>query len=219
MSARSTLSLDATPPIYHNTTPENLSSARDEFIAFLGAESIDDDQVACTARSGSRFAQASPSHKAALILYPKTTEDVSSILKVCSKRCIPATPYSGGTGLSGSLAATRGGVCIDFRDMTKTWDLHESDMDITAQPGVSWMNLNAELAEWGLFFPPDPAPGARLGGMVSRPASNHQTLSNFAGAFLSPSRVFDTRYTLKLIHLRSRLQWDAQERTPTDTVP
>jgi D-lactate dehydrogenase (cytochrome) len=179
MNAQSTLSLDATPPIHYDTTPVNLSGARNEFVTFLGAESIDEDQESCTARSGSRWSQPSPSHKAALVLYPKTTEDVSSILKVCLKRSIPVTPYSGGTGLSGSLAATRGGVCIDFRDMKKIWDLHESDMDITVQPGVGWMDLNAELAEKGLFFPPDPAPGARIGGMVSCPTFDYRMPSNF----------------------------------------
>lgn len=45
-------------------------------------------------------------------------------------------------------------------------------MDIAVQPGVGWMDLNAQLAEKGLFFPPDPSPAAKIGGMVSRIASN-----------------------------------------------
>jgi D-lactate dehydrogenase (cytochrome) len=196
MNALSTLSLEPTPPIYHNTTPENLTEAKEEFVAILGAENVDDNQEACVARSGSQFARALPSHKPNLILYPKTTEDVSSILKICWKRCIPAIPYSGGTGLSGSLAATRGGVCIDFRDMTKIWNLHESDMDVTVQPGVGWMELNAELASKGLFFPPDPAPGARIGGMVSLDIIDNHSLTSV-----------------------SRLLWDAQVQTPIDMAP
>jgi D-lactate dehydrogenase (cytochrome) len=175
MSAPSTLSLDTTPVIHHDTTAENLSSARTEFAAILGSDSINDDPEACASRSGSRWSEASPSHKASLIIHPKSTEHVSEILKICSKRRIPVTPYSGGTGLAGSLAATRGGVCVDLSGMTKVWDLHESDMDITVQPGVGWMDLNAELAGKGLFFPPDPAPPARIGGMVSRSVFNDLT--------------------------------------------
>jgi D-lactate dehydrogenase (cytochrome) len=56
---------------------------------------------------------------------------------------------------------------MDFRDMSRIWDLHENDMDITVQPGVGWMDLNAKLMEKGLFFPPDPAPPARIGGMIA----------------------------------------------------
>jgi D-lactate dehydrogenase (cytochrome) len=74
--------------------------------------------------------------------------------------------------LSGSLAATRGGICVDLSGMSKIWNLHKSDMDVTVQPGVGWMDLNAKLAEHGLFFPPDPAPSAKIGGMVSQPISS-----------------------------------------------
>jgi D-lactate dehydrogenase (cytochrome) len=167
MSMTSTLPLDLTPAIHHDTTPEKLATARTELAAIVGSENINDDQETCAAHSGSRWAEASPSHKASLIVYPQNTEHVSAILSVCCRRSISVTPFSGGTGLSGSLAATRGGVCVDFRDMAGIWDLHESEMDITVQPGVGWMDLNSELAGKGLFFPPDPAPQAKIGGMVS----------------------------------------------------
>lgn len=167
MSALSTLSLESTPALHHDTTAENLAGARTEFAAILGPDNIEDDPKVCAAHSGSRWSEALPSHKASMVLHPKTTEHVSEILRTCSKRRIPVTPYSGGTGLAGSLAATRGGVCVDLSSMSRVWDLHESDMDITVQPGVGWMDLNAKLAEKGLFFPPDPSPTAKIGGMVS----------------------------------------------------
>jgi D-lactate dehydrogenase (cytochrome) len=172
MSATSTLPLEATPAIHHDTSAENLSGARAEFAAILGPKNVNDDLEVCAAHSGSRWSKALPSHKASIVVYPTTTESVSEILKICCRRRIPVTPYSGGTGLSGSLAATRGGVCVDLSGMSKIWNLHESDMDITVQPGVGWMDLNARLAENGLFFPPDPAPAAKIGGMVSLSTSN-----------------------------------------------
>lgn len=155
--------------INYDTTPENLSAAKDELSNALGSDSINADQETCAAHSNSRFESSDISTKPHLIVYPKSTDQVSSILKICSKRCIPVMPYSGGTGLGNSLVTPLGGICIDFRDMQKIWDLHESDMDITVQSGVGWMELNAELASKGLFFPPDPAPAARIGGMVSFP--------------------------------------------------
>lgn len=52
--------------------------------------------------------------------------------------------------------------------MDKIVAFHEDDMDIVVQPSVSWMELNEELAkrQSGLFFPVDPGPSAKIGGMV-----------------------------------------------------
>lgn len=87
-------------------------------------------------------------------------------MKICHARLIPVTPYSGGTSLEGHFASTRGGVCIDFRRMDRILSLHKRDLDVVVQPALGWEDLNEELAKDGLFFPPDPGPGAMIGGMV-----------------------------------------------------
>lgn len=100
------------------------------------------------------------------IIKPGSTEEVSEVVKVCHRRRIPITAYSGGTSLEGHFAATRGGICIDFSRMDKVLTLHKEDLDVVVQPAVGWESLNEELAESDLFFPPDPGPGAMIGGMV-----------------------------------------------------
>ncbi len=69
--------------------------------------------------------------------------------------------------MPGALAATRGGICIDFNRMNKILAVHQEDMDVVVQPAVGWEDLNVRLGEHNLFFPPDPAPGAKIGGMVN----------------------------------------------------
>ena len=101
-----------------------------------------------------------------MVVYPSTTEEVSDIMKVCHKRKIPVTAYSGGTSLEGHFSATRGGVCLDFSRMDKILKLHKDDLDVIVQPALGWELLNEELGKEGLFFPPDPGPGAMIGGMV-----------------------------------------------------
>lgn len=108
----------------------------------------------------------SESERPFMILYPENTEEVSAIMKICHKRRIPVTGYSGGTSLEGHFAPTRGGVCVDFGRMDKIVKLHKDDMDVVVQPAVGWERLNEELAADNLFFPPDPGPGAMIGGMV-----------------------------------------------------
>ena len=136
-------SLTLTPANYHDITAPNLDEARTDFATLLGNEHLNEDLQVCAAHAWSRWSESSPSHRASLILYPKTTDHASAILRVCHRRLIPVTPCSGGTGLSGSIAATRGGICIDFSLMSKIWNLHEEVMDVSVQPGVGWMDLNA----------------------------------------------------------------------------
>ena len=57
---------------------------------------------------------------------------------------------------------------MDFAFMDQIVQFNEEDMDIVVQPSVSWMELNEVLAKRhsGLFFPVDPGPSAKIGGMV-----------------------------------------------------
>ena len=87
-------------------------------------------------------------------------------MSICHTRRIPVTGYAGGTSLEGHFAATRGGISIDFSRMDKLLALHADDLDCVVQPGLGWETLNEELKPHGLFFPPDPGPGAQIGGMV-----------------------------------------------------
>src|SRR5579871_1752283 len=100
------------------------------------------------------------------VAYPKSTEEVSTIAKICHKYRVPIIPYSGGSSLEGNFSAPYGGISVDFAHMDKIIRFNKEDMDVVVQPSVSWMNLNEELSSSGLFFPVDPGPSAKIGGMV-----------------------------------------------------
>lgn len=152
----------------HNVSPSNLQAAWVDFVSILGKENVSTESADLDMHSGSDW--SSYSHKKEerpfLVLYPSSTEEVSQVMKICHNRLIPVTPYSGGTSLEGHFAPTRGGVCIDFSRMDRILQVHKRDLDVVVQPAVGWQDLNEELAQDGLFFPPDPGPGAMIGGMV-----------------------------------------------------
>jgi D-lactate dehydrogenase (cytochrome) len=75
-------------------------------------------------------------------------------------------PYSGGSSLEGNFSAPFGGMSIDFAFMDKIIELHADDMDVVVQPSMQWMHLNDQIKDSGLFFPIDPGPSAKIGGMV-----------------------------------------------------
>lgn len=164
----STTPLSDLQPVRHDTSASNLQAAWSDFVGILGKENVSTDDGDLVSHAGSEWSSYSrqDSEKPFIILYPSTTDDVSKIMKVCHQRLIPVTPYSGGTSLEGHYTPTRGGVCIDFRNMNRILELHKQDLDVIVQPAVGWEELNEEISEDGLFFPPDPGPGAMIGGMV-----------------------------------------------------
>jgi D-lactate dehydrogenase (cytochrome) len=80
-------------------------------------------------------------------------------------------PYSGGSSLEANFSAPFGGMSIDFAFMDQVLALHADDMDVVVQPSVPWMSLNDQIKDSGLFFPVDPGPSARIGGMVGTSCS------------------------------------------------
>jgi D-lactate dehydrogenase (cytochrome) len=152
----------------HDVSPATLQAAWTEFRNILGEENVSTQQAELKSHSGSEWSTYAslPGDVPFAILKPGSTEEVSGIMKVCHRRRIPVTAYSGGTSLEGHFAATRGGICIDFSRMNNILALHKDDLDVVVQPAVGWEELNEDLAKDGLFFPPDPGPGAMIGGMI-----------------------------------------------------
>ncbi|WOG98229.1 hypothetical protein DCAR_0417570 [Daucus carota subsp. sativus] len=102
-----------------------------------------------------------------VVVYPRSEEEVSKIVKTCNKHKVPIIPYGGATSIEGHTLSPSGGVCIDMTLMKSVKALHVEDMDVVVEPGIGWMELNEYLEPHGLFFPLDPGPGATIGGMCA----------------------------------------------------
>ncbi|ESQ40583.1 hypothetical protein EUTSA_v10013121mg [Eutrema salsugineum] len=102
-----------------------------------------------------------------VVVFPRSEEQVSKILKSCNEYKVPIVPYGGATSIEGHTLAPKGGVCIDMSLMKSVKALHVEDMDVVVEPGIGWLELNEHLEQYGLFFPLDPGPGATIGGMCA----------------------------------------------------
>ncbi|KAF5136360.1 D-lactate dehydrogenase [cytochrome], mitochondrial [Metarhizium anisopliae] len=164
----STLPLSNVAEIRHDHSPRNLRDALGEFTNIIGKEhvSTSDKDIENHATSSWSSHPAKSTERSFCVLWPGSTDEVSQIMKVCHKRHIPVIGYSGGTSLEGHFTPTRHGVSIDFGRMNKILSFHKEDLDVVVQPAIAWEALNDHLDQEGLFFPPDPGPGAMIGGMV-----------------------------------------------------
>lgn len=164
----STLPLSKLRDPKHNTKLENMQAAWADFVKILGKENVSTLETDIEHHTGSTWSThlPKPDEKPFCVVYPGSTEEVSEIMKICHQRLIPVVGYSGGTSLEGHFTQTRKGISINFARMNKVLALHKEDLDVVVQPAVGWEALNDDLAKQNLFFPPDPGPGAMIGGMV-----------------------------------------------------
>jgi D-lactate dehydrogenase (cytochrome) len=105
------------------------------------------------------------------VVFPKSTEEVAEIVRVCAQHRVPVIPYGTGTSLEGHVNAPAGGISVDMGQMDKVLAVHADDLDVVVQPGVTREALNTHLRDKGLFFPIDPGANASLGGMAATRAS------------------------------------------------
>ncbi len=105
------------------------------------------------------------------VAWPKSTGEVSQLVRICNEGKIPVTPWGAGTSLEGNPIPVKGGLVIDLQQMNKILEIREDDLQVDVQAGVVFKDLNKKLKQYGLFFPPDPGASATIGGMVANNAS------------------------------------------------
>ena len=131
------------------------------------SDMISMDEYIIDSHSTSEWSTSNTANKPVAVIYPRRTEDVSIIAKLCTKYHVPMVAYGAGSSVEGSFSAPHSGFTVDFSRMDKILAVHEDDMDCVVQPGVNWMDLNKQLASAGLFLPLDPSPTALIGGMIN----------------------------------------------------
>lgn len=137
----------------------------------LGEDAISTDDEDLRAHGYSEWSSINIDQLPVAVAYPKNTEEVSRIVKIASRFKVPMIPFSGGSSLEANFAAPYGGFSIDFAFMDQIIAIHDEDMDVVVQPSIQWMELNEKLASTGLWFPVDPGPSAKIGGMIGTSCS------------------------------------------------
>ena len=95
-----------------------------------------------------------------IVVFPHTTEQVSSIVKACNQFNIPIVPRGRGTGTTGATVPTWGGLVLSFERMNRIIKVDPENRAMVVQPGVTNQQVQDAAAEHGFFWAPDPTSAA-----------------------------------------------------------
>src|SRR3954469_17270355 len=90
------------------------------------------------------------------VVRPRRTEEVQTVMRWATANKIAVVPRGMGTGLSGGATALTGGIVLStekMRDIT----VDPVTRTAVAQPGLLNAEVKKTVAEYGLWYPPDPS--------------------------------------------------------------
>ncbi len=100
---------------------------------------------------------ASYRKKPALVVLPRTTEQVAEAVKICHDNNIPWVARGAGTGLSGGALPTEDCVLIVTALMKRILDIDLENQQIVVQPGVINNWVTQAVSGAGFYYAPDPS--------------------------------------------------------------
>lgn len=115
-------------------------------------------------------------HRPAVVVWPGSAAEISDILRYANQHRIPVTPWGAGTSLEGNPIPVYGGIVLDTLRLDKILQVKVEDFQVDVQAGMRYKDMNAALAQQGLFFAPDPGANASIGGMIANNAAGTRTL-------------------------------------------
>jgi hypothetical protein len=149
---------------------------RQLFQTILPDERIADepDQLTEYGKDRTKVIQPDP----AVIVFPKTTEEVQSIVRLCYERQIPIVPSGGRTGYAGAAVAPDKEVVISFDKMHRLVNIDIESGSVEVESGMILENLQQLVAEQGMMMPLDFAArgSCQIGGCISTNAGGLKVL-------------------------------------------
>ena len=93
----------------------------------------------------------------AIVVLPRTTEQVAQVVKICDRHNIPFIARGAGTGLSGGALPTENCVLIVTALMRQILNIDWENQQVVVQPGVINNWVTQAVSGAGFYYAPDPS--------------------------------------------------------------
>jgi glycolate oxidase len=105
----------------------------------------------------------------AVVVLPRSEEEVRQTLLTCSRLGVPLVARGSGTGLSGGATPHPEGVLLSCARMNRVLDIDAANRTARLEPGVPNLRISELAAVHGLYYAPDPSSqvACSIGGNVA----------------------------------------------------
>lgn len=91
------------------------------------------------------------------VVFPRTAEQVSSVMQAAHAHRVPVVPRGAGSGLTGGSNAIDGSLIVCVERMREVLEVNGTDGYVETQPGIMNTELRDHVKGHGLWYAPDPA--------------------------------------------------------------
>jgi glycolate oxidase len=91
------------------------------------------------------------------VAFPRTAEQVSSLMRCANLHRFPVIPRGAGSGFAGGSLPVEGGHVLTLTRMNRIVTIAPENLTATVEPGVVTGDFQKAVEQSGLFYPPDPA--------------------------------------------------------------
>ncbi len=92
-----------------------------------------------------------------IAVLPEDKEEISEILKLCSKEKVNVVPRGAGTSLSGGALPLADGVLLGLGKFNRILEVDYKNRCAVVEPGVTNLAITNEVKDDGFYYAPDPS--------------------------------------------------------------
>ncbi len=113
-----------------------------------------------------------------VVVWPRSTSEVSEVVRVAAAASLPVTARGAGTGYTGGSVPLAGGIVLSFEGMNRVLRIDVGRRVAVVEPGVVNNDLRDAVEAAGLYYPPDPASllVSTIGGNIAEGAGGPRTV-------------------------------------------
>lgn len=136
--------------------------------AVVGPSNVTDSDVDLL--SYSRDLSPAKERTASIIARPKSTNEVSAILRLANRNRVPIYVRGAGTSHWASWLPIQSGILLDMSAMETILEINRDNLTATVQTGCTWNRLDTQLRENGLTYLSSEmgGPAMTIGGSIAK---------------------------------------------------
>ena len=90
-----------------------------------------------------------PKHRPHVVVWPRNTREVASVVKAARSARVPIVPYGGGSGVCGGAVPIYGGITVDLKRLDRVVSVSREELLCDVEAGINGERFERELGRRG----------------------------------------------------------------------